>query len=735
MPSLWQRTKQLSKRFFHAGRIGLGSIFLGRDVDVIRVVGNGTRSSVFAPIGFWMQRSFMEATPMVYRKIRGGKLRDLPDHEFLKLLQRPNPFYSMKQLFGGAIWDYMTDGNGYWIKLRRQKGSIPWYENVVGEVEAIYWAPTATIMPVGDEYEFLKGYQYQTAGKTVLIAPENVIHFRHGLDPEDPRRGLSPLRSQLNELAADSKASSMMARLLHNMGIPGLLLSPKNQDLGYGGQSAETIKQIVIDKTTGSKMGEPMVFTMPTDLQQFGFEPRRMELGGLRNTAEERICAVFGIQAPVLGYSAGLESTKVGATLKEYRRLSYMNGVIPVQDDFAAEIERAFEREYDGGLLFYWNRDEVDALAEDRALKVSTAVEGWTNDLMTMGEAREDIGLDTEEWMNLHYSEWRASKNPEPTMLPALAPGQEPLALEPAKRLKLNQARFKHHGTARELAILERSTPGEKTEDQLRFMRRLMGIVEEQQEAFGETLEKWFDEVMGAELEQLALEVIPQPAKVGAYMNGGSQRIGLKEIEPELVSSEIMRRLDTDRLKRGLQALGEQSYLNVAQEVYEALNKYPGLAIEISDPVAETVLNEGGRRLGLVDLSSSGREKLFQVLTEAQELGLGPAQTALRIREFVPAGPWRSAKYRARLIARTEIMHAQRISTLTAYNSFDNVQMTMVFDDRIGHGDDICSALDGQIVSLEDAAALAEDEHPNGTRAFAPYIPDAEGYTDPGRMV
>jgi phage portal protein BeeE len=712
MPSLWQRTKQLTKRFFHPGRIGLGSIFLGRDVDIARVVGNGTRSSVFAPIGFWMQRSFMEAVPMVYRKVRGGKLRDLPDHEFLDLLQRPNPFYSMKQLFGGALWDYMTDGNGYWIKVRKQVGT-PWYENVVGQVEALYWAPTATISPVGDEYQFLKGYQYQTAGKTVLIAPENIVHFRHGLDPEDPRRGLSPLRSQLNELAADAKASSMMARLLHNMGIPGLLLSPKNQDLGYGGQSAETIKQTVIDKTTGSRMGEPMVFTMPTDLQQFGFEPRRMELGGLRNTAEERVCAVFAINPAVIGYSAGLEQTKVGATMKEVRKLSYHQGVVPVQDDFAAEIERSFDREYLGGLLFYFNRDEVEALAEDRAMMVKTAVEGYKGEVMTLAEAREDIGLDTDPSMEVFYSA------PQPL---EQIPGQGPALLPPPPK-RLNPAHLKHSGTARELAILERAVPGEKTEDQLRFIRRLEKMQRSHEKAFASILAEWFDKEMGATLEDLALEVIPEPVKVGAYLNGGSQRIGLKDVATELYTSEIMQRLDSDRLKRGLQALGETFYLGVAKDVYEALNDYPGLAIELSDAAAEATLRAGGRNLGLVDLTSSTRDKLFEVLAEAQEIGLGPKETARRIREIVPAGPWSSPKVRSEIIARHEVLNAQRQSTLQAYNSMDNVQQVMVFDDRIGFGDDICSALDGTIVSLEDAEALAEDEHVNGTRSFAPYVP------------
>lgn len=708
------------------GRIGIGSIFLGRDVDVAQVVGNGTKSSVFAPIGFWMQRAFMEAKPMAYRLMRDGKMRDEPKHEFLKLLAKPNPFYSAKNLIGGALWDYMTDGNGYWLKIREQRGNRIWYEDVVSPVKWILWAPSSFIMPVGDEFDFISGYQYTAAGRTVLVAPENVVHFRHGLDPDDPRRGLSPLRSQLNELAADSKASSMMARLLHNMGIPGLMASPKNQDVGWGSQSPEDIKQVLIDKTTGARQGEPIVFHMPTDLQQFGFEPRRLELGGLRSTAEERLCAVFGIHAAVIGYGTGMEQTKVGATLAELRKLSYLNGVIPVQDDFAAEIERAFDREYAGGLLFYFNRDEVEALAEDRKILMDTALAGWQGDLLTMYEAREDIGADTEDWMKVFRSEWMP---PTPPALPGQDPAQDveqdPAKNLPKRRKALNPARFKHEGSPAELAILERSTPGEKTPEQIRFMERLERSEEKRQKAFAKDLEFWFDEEMGADLERLALDVIPAAPKA-RHLNGHGTTVSLleaKELSTELYTSEIMQRLDTERKKRGLQALGEAFYLGVAQDVFEALNDYPGLAIELSDSIAEAVMRQGGRNLGLVDLTASTRAKLFEVLTEAQELALGPKETARRIRELVPAGPWGSVETRADVIARTEVMNAQRVSTLTAYRAMDNVQQSMVFDNRTGFDDEICSSLDGRIVSLEDAAILADAEHPRGTRSFAPYIP------------
>ena len=74
---------------------------------------------------------------------------------------------------------------------------------------------------------------------------------------------------------------------------------------------------------------------------------------------------------------------------------------------------------------------------------------------------------------------------------------------------------------------------------------------------------------------------------------------------------------------------------------------------------------------------------------------------------------------RAKVIARTETMHAQRVSALHTYRELDPVAQVMVFDGRLGPTDEECEMLNGQVVTQEEAWALADSEHPNGTRSFA----------------
>ena len=130
----------------------------------------------------------------------------------------------------------------------------------------------------------------------------------------------------------------------------------------------------------------------------------------------------------------------------------------------------------------------------------------------------------------------------------------------------------------------------------------------------------------------------------------------------------------------------------------------------------------GGRQAGLVDLPKSVRNELFRILTQAEEAGLGVPETVRQIRDTVTAGRFRTPEIRARVIARTETLHAQRESSLATYRQIPDVTNVLVFDARLGETDEECANLDGTTVTISEAEILSAEEHPNGTRAFAPIV-------------
>jgi hypothetical protein len=134
-------------RFFTLPRSGF---------NYLREVGNGMGSSTVAAPVMWVARTFPEAPPMLWRKLADGQEEQDHDHDLLRLLQRPNDFYTGVILWMATVVDWMVDGNAYWLKIRSRAG-IP--------VE-LWWCPSWMIEPKGDENAFITHYEYTVDGKS-----------------------------------------------------------------------------------------------------------------------------------------------------------------------------------------------------------------------------------------------------------------------------------------------------------------------------------------------------------------------------------------------------------------------------------------------------------------------------------------------------------------------------------------------------------------------------------------
>lgn len=162
-------------------------------------------------------------------------------------------------------------------------------------------------------------------------------------------------------------------------------------------------------------------------------------------------------------------------------------------------------------------------------------------------------------------------------------------------------------------------------------------------------------------------------------------------------------------------------YLSVAKSTFDALDNVMSLGVNMSDYMQSAIYKTAGRRLGLLDLETATKDTMFSVLEEARAEGLGADAMARRLAQEIPRGRYLDPRTRAEVIARTETKYAQNYSSLEAYRSGD-ITDVMVFDAQLGPTDEECEAINGETVSLEEAMALMESEHPNGTRSFAPVV-------------
>lgn len=351
---------------------------------------------IMAPV-FWIMRTFVEASCIVQRRRfseDGLKAIWEPviDHDAEILLTEPNPFYDGDILWQATLVSFILAGNAYWRKLR----------NDIGEVVELWYLPHFLVTPKYASGRYLDYYEYRAEGgsQPEPLSPRDIVHFRFGQDPRNTRLGLSPLQPLLREVFADDEAALFSAAILRNMGVPGLIISPKE-----GGQrmlegDVKKVKEDMNATTTRIGRGSTKVFGVPTDVKQFGFDPNQLTLANLRDISEERVCAMLGLPATVVGFGSGVQATKVGATMREWVKLARVGCLSPMQSTLAKQATRQLLGDFVSQtrrFRLYFDTSEVPGFQEDDSATSDRICKQVTAGILRRDRAQSALGLEVDE--------------------------------------------------------------------------------------------------------------------------------------------------------------------------------------------------------------------------------------------------------------------------------------------------------------------------------------------------
>lgn len=329
---LGARLKAVAMRFSGSGRAAW-SVFVGRSrIDYVREVGDVLGSSIVAATLGWIARNFPEAPLRVRVRDKEGELQSTTDVGVLRMLaliESPNPFWTGPLLWMATLLDYWAHGNALWVKIRGGPG---------GAITELWWLPWGTVTPKGTDTEYLTHYIYKPDGnREIRIEPKDVIHFRFGIDPADIRQGRSPLSSVLREIFTDHEAAAFTAALLRNMGVPGMIISPDEDNATIDPDGAAAIKKKATQSFGGDNRGEPMVLSGKVKVTTLSFSPQQMDLSALRRIPEERVTGVTGVPAIVAGMGAGLARSTF-ANFAEAREAGWEENLIPTGRLLSAQV-------------------------------------------------------------------------------------------------------------------------------------------------------------------------------------------------------------------------------------------------------------------------------------------------------------------------------------------------------------------------------------------------------------
>ncbi len=437
-----------------------------------------------------------------------------------------------------------------------------------------------------------------------------------------------------------------------------------------------------------------MAIGAPTEIKEFGYDPKKMDLGHVRGLSEERVCAAIGLPSAVVGFGSGMSQTKVGATLEELHRIAWLACIIPNQDLIADELDRNLRDDFtlqDNEHLGY-DRKHVRALQEDLNSESERMDRGVKTGWIKVSEAKEALGLEYGPEDDIYLRPMGVTAEgpgapPEPTPAPV-----DPLTSKP-KRAKVLANKAKHRLTKRQTQILK-AMDKLKAKAQTRLNARMIHFFKD----YGH-------------------------AAAHAFLNHAKAidpaTVANKAAHDDAQAESMFNAMNVNKYKRDLRGIFGSHYVSVHNETAGVLAQM-GIGTDIADDVQLQLLSKGGSQAGLVDLTDAAKERARIIITEGRENGLTNVEIAKQLEDAVPAGPFLEISTRAMLIARNETRIAQTESAVMLYESADGIDEVMIIDARLGSTDEDCEDINGEHCSFDEAMGFIADEHPNGTRDFVP---------------
>tara|TARA_R110002110_G_scaffold17639_5_gene75057 strand:+ start:156 stop:1514 length:1359 start_codon:yes stop_codon:yes gene_type:complete len=448
-------------------------------------------------------------------------------------------------------------------------------------------------------------------------------------------------------------------------------------------------------------MHQVAVLDDDAEYQQMASSPKDMALTEITDKAESRICAVLGVPPILISANVGLQRS----TFSNYReaRFSFHSETLePLINRFLRFFNYCLEPEFPNDGKVMVDLSEMRSFLDDKDSVTSRATTLFNSGIITLNEARAMVGQET---VGDDGDVRRIPVNIIEDM--SLESGANPAL--PEAELTDNTDQIKKAAPVARGAVKLRAQLLRDREEHVQDLEKGVG-------RYLTRIKNRADGIIGRYLERdLDLEQKDFPFEWG-------------QLVPDSEVGELSNIL-------------HRSYVRVTRSTFQHIgNANIAGVLDWSEnlPAVERVLTEAPGRASMIHKTTQ------KVVREAVETALTRGYSIDMLARGVPGDkfPGLRAKLgetqvRAKLIARTEIMRTQNITSVGYFREqgFDWLRATDPDGDEgdtyIDPGDPYgrtCIERDGQVYHAEDAINI--NDHPNGTLTWQPmdrnYKPDMQ---------
>ncbi|MFH1230013.1 MAG: phage portal protein [Planctomycetota bacterium] len=575
--------------------------------------------------------------PFKLMQWKGDKGIEVKDHLLINLLEKPNPFYSGYDLKEGISINLSLAGNCFTAKEYNKRKPAP--SDIPKELFILQSGKTVVVP--GKTTPVIR---YEYGKKPIEYQPFEMIHFKFW-NPLSDSEGLSPLSPLVNTLITDYYAIAYNKNFFKKGGkVSGVFTTEKS----LSDDSFERIKRQIETEYSGPDNFHKQLFLdngleyTPTTQSQKDSE----FIEGRKQGCSE-ILGVIGTPPGILGI---LEYTNY-SNMEEQKKTFVNELIMALSEKMAATLTVQLCYPIDENLYFEPDYKFIKAMAENEEKRTTMDVALVTNGIETINEVRARRGLPAVPW---GYT-WN-----------------RPFNLYPADEVKPEPAVTK-----------SRLTKKEKKERIWRdYVDRTKPYEDEMIVVVRKFAKKQMAEVMDAidknyRPTRVGKDKIRKDAKVDNLMFNIT--LANKELQRQMsgVLSETMKEFGNVAIKR----LGGSIDFDISDpRVVDYLNTK---IFKFADEINKTTLRELGDTLG-----------------EGYNDGESIEEMKARVQDVFD-GMTRAEPYRARTIARTEVISASNNASLIGYKTMgaEKKEWLTAIDERTRPEH---AAVNGQVVNIED---------------------------------
>ena len=610
------------------------------------------------------------------RDAEGGITED-ENNALAVLLERPNFNQDLHSFLSNLVTFLQVAGNVYVLKERARSNKV-----------TSLWLLRPDRVAIQPEERGVNKYVYTIDGNEYQLAAEDVAHMSLP-NPSGDVYGLSPLHVLAKTINLDMSMTDFSKSYFENAGVPSGLLKVKRRLTSQ--DEATRIRGRWRSSFGGAKnMNSVAVLDEDAEYHPISDSPDKMALVDMHNNTESRICSVFGVPPILIGANVGLQRSTF-SNYREARFSFHFETLEPMINDIIRFLNFCLSYDFpsDGEIMADFS--DMRSSFDDKDSITGRATGLFQAGILTLNEARALVGADAIETGDVRR-------------IPANI--IEAGSFDDAQVLSIQQS-------VPSTALKEgQKADGRVAPGAVRLRRALLKEREELTDKMEKGIRRYLKRIQNR-----------ADGVLGRYMERGSEE--MKDFP--FTWADLVPDAEEQDLQKTLYRL----YSEVAANTFENVNA-SNIAghLEYSDkiPAVQRILTQASTRANLIH--GTTKKIVQRSVSSALERGYSIEQLA----RGVPADNFPGIRstlgetqIRARLIARTEVMRSQNLSSLAHFSTqgFEYMRADDVDGDEgdtyIDPGDPYgrtCIERNGEVYHVNDAQNI--NDHPNGTLNWSP---------------